>query len=101
MSKDEALIVYRELSSLSKSDAEKFIKKERNFINIFEEIIQRGVDQNIFDVKNPHYTASMIVYQLSIFHLRCRYMKEEFTSEEIMDLTEDYILNALLERKSQ
>jgi AcrR family transcriptional regulator len=93
---NEILLMYRESKALPKSAMKIVMQRERDFINFFEEVIKKGVKKKVFDVKNPFYAANMIVYQISIFPLRGWNLKEKFTNEELIDLTEKYILKAIL-----
>jgi len=90
--RDEVVFMYREMWLLPKAYKEKFINKELEIILMLERIIKKGVDQGCFHVEHPFYAASMITYQLSIEPLRSWTFRGRYSSEEIRNMTADYIL---------
>lgn len=66
------------------------------FILAFEKMIRRGVEQGIFHVEDPFFAANMIVFQMSLNPLRGWNLEKRYTYDEIVRLTENYILRAVI-----
>lgn len=94
--KNEILLMYRESKALPKKYLKTMINKESEFISYFEDVLRKGVKKKVFNVKDPFFAANMIVYQLSILPLRGWNFEDRYTEKEIIDLTTEYILKAVL-----
>jgi len=93
--RDMALLMYRESMHLPKKFLKITLKKEIEFIECFEMILKRGVEKNVFTVKDPYFAASMIVYQISFEALRGWSLKGRCTDEETIDYIEEIILKSV------
>jgi AcrR family transcriptional regulator len=93
--RDMALLMYRESMHLPKSFLKITLKKELEFIGCFEMILKRGVEKKVFNIKDPYFAASMIVYQISFEALRGWSLKDRYTDEEIINFIEEIILKSV------
>ncbi len=90
----DILMIYRETRVLPPKFLNIVLKKENDLIKCFEDIITRGVEKNIFNVRDPFFAANMLVFQLSLYPLRSWNLKR-YTREEFLDLAEETILRAI------
>jgi AcrR family transcriptional regulator len=93
---DEIKLMYRESRFLPKKFLKIAMEKDGELILAFEKMIIRGVQQGVFRVKDPFYIANVIVFQMSIYSLRGWNLKKKYTYEDIVDLTEDFILRTVI-----
>lgn len=93
---DEIKLMYLESRFLPKKFLNIAMKKEGELILAFENMIRRGIERGVFHVEDPFYAANMIVFQMSLSPLRGWNIKEKYTYDEFVHLTEDYILKALV-----
>ncbi|MDD5415230.1 MAG: TetR/AcrR family transcriptional regulator [Smithellaceae bacterium] len=91
----DVLMMYRETRVLPPKFLKIVLKKEGDLIKIFEGIIARGVEKKIFNVRDPFFAASMLVFQLSLYPLRSWNLKR-YTREEYLALAEETILKAII-----
>ena len=91
----DVLMMYRETRVLPPKFLKIVLKKEGDLIKIFEGIIARGVEEKIFNVRDPFFAASMLVFQLSLYPLRSWNLKR-YTREEYLALAEETILKAII-----
>lgn len=91
----DVLMMYRETRVLPPKFLKIVLKKEGDLIEIFEGIIARGVEEKIFNVQDPFFAASMLVFQLSLYPLRSWNLKR-YTREEYLALAEETILRAII-----
>ena len=92
---NDVLMMYRETRVLPPKFLKIVLKKEGDLIEIFENIITRGKEKKIFNVRDPFFTANMLVFQLSLYPLRSWNLKR-YTREEFLDLAEETILRAII-----
>lgn len=95
---DEIKLMNLESRFLPKKFLKIAIENERLLICEFETMIRRGVDRGVFRVEDPFYAANMIVFQMSINPLRGWNLRKSCSYEELVRLTENYILNALIKK---
>ncbi len=93
--RNDLLMMYRETRVLPRKFLKSILKKEGEFIELFEGIIARGVESKAFKVSDPFFAANMLVFQLSFYSLRSWNLKQ-FTREEFLDLAEETILKAII-----
>lgn len=91
----DVLMMYRETRVLPPKFLKIVLKKEGDLIKIFEGIIARGVEKKFFNVRDPFFAASMLVFQLSLYPLRSWNLKR-YTREEYLALAEETILKAII-----
>jgi AcrR family transcriptional regulator len=93
---DEIKLLYRESRFLPKKFLKIAMEKDGQLILAFEKMIVRGVERGIFQVEDPFYAANMIVFQMSLSPLRGWNLKKKYAYDEIVRLTENYILKAII-----
>ena len=93
--KEEVLLLYRESKLLSKHLRKQILARESHFVAHLEEILERGREKKVFDVKDASFTANMIIYELSIYPLRSWNLKSH-SREELIDLVEHHIMKAVV-----
>lgn len=98
--RNDILLMYRETRVLPRKFLKNILSKEDELIKFFEGIIARGVERKVLKVKDPFFTANMLVFQLSIYSLRSWNLKR-YTRETYLDLAEETILNAILPDAAQ
>ena len=91
--RDEIISMYRESKLLPKTNMERAMEKEVQQIQTLEKILKKGVEQGVFQVRDPYFAASMIFYQLTFFILRGWTLRGKYSNETVNRLIEDYILN--------
>jgi len=93
--KNDVLMMYRETNVLPPKFLKVVLGEESELVETFEKILRRGMETQVFKVKDPFFSANMLVYQLSIYPLRSWNLKR-YTEEEVLDLTEESILEAII-----
>lgn len=94
--RDMVLLMYRETMHLPKKFLQQTLEKESGLVRCFENILRRGIKKKVFSIKDPVFTANMIVYQLSFSSLRWWNVKQHYTEEQIIDLMVENILKSVL-----
>lgn len=92
---NDILMMYRETRVLPPKFLKIVLKKEGDLIRIFEDIIARGVEKKVFNVRDPFFAANMLVFQFSLYPLRS-WNLQRYTREEYLDLAEETILKAII-----
>lgn len=91
---DEIRLMYLESRFLPKRFLKIAMESERQLVMTFEKMIRRGIERGVFQVEDPFFAANMIVFQMSVNPLRGWNLREKYTYNEIVSLTENYILKA-------
>jgi len=91
---DEIKLMYLELSFLPKKLLKIAMENERQLVMAFETMIRRGVERGVFQVEDAFFAANMIVFQISVNPLRGWNLRDKYSYEELVRLTENYILKA-------
>lgn len=91
----EVLLMYRETRVLPPKFMKKVLHTEGALVSLFEDILQRGMEQGIFNIKDPFFTANMMVFQMSLYALRSWNLKR-YSLEEIKRLTVESVLAGVL-----
>lgn len=92
---NDILMMYRETRVLPPKFMKIVLKKEGDLIQVFEDIIARGVEKNVFNVRDPFFAANMLVFQFSLYPLRSWNLLR-YTREEYLDLAQETILKAII-----
>ena len=87
--KDEIILMYRESRLLPRKNLQRAMKIEMEQIQALEKIIRQGVNQGVFHVQEPFFTASMIFYQLIFQTLRGWTLAAKYSDKEARDLLEE------------
>ena len=69
-------MMYRETNVLPAKFMKIVLGKEDALVQIFEEIIRKGAEKGAFKVKDPFFSANMLVFQLSLYPLRSWNLKK-------------------------
>jgi AcrR family transcriptional regulator len=91
--RDMVLLMYTESKTLPKYFLKIILEKESGLVECFEKILKRGVEKEIFKVRDPFLLANIIVYLLSIEPLRGWNLKKRYKPEEI----HNYIMESILD----
>ncbi len=89
------MFVHYESRFLPEENREEIMKKEIEQISKLEQIIQRGIDQGVFKVRDAYFAACMLINQLSMLAMKRWMFERKYPSEDLAILIEDYILNAV------
>lgn len=91
----EALLMYRESKSLPKELRKIIMERENHFVSQIEEILKKGIDKKVFQIKDTAFTANMIAFELTLRPMRSWNLKS-YSKEQYLDLVEDHIMNTVL-----
>jgi len=92
---DEIKLMYMESRFLPKKFLAIAKDNEKQLIHAFEKMIRRGSEQGIFRVEDPFFAANMLVFEMSLNSLRGWNLRDAYRYDEIVRLTENYILQTL------
>lgn len=93
---DEIKLMYLESRFLPKKFLKVAMESEQQLVMEFEKMIRRGMERDIFRVEDPFYAANMIVLQISVNPLRGWNFRNKFSYDELVRLTENYVVQALV-----
>jgi len=93
--KDEMLFIYTETKSLESKYLHEILKREAEFTDSFEKLIQRGVDEGVFDCPKPRLVSNIIILVGAIMPLRGWNILPYHSSEEIVEELIHITLKAL------
>jgi len=96
--KDEIFLMYRETKVLPPKFLKKVLGTESALITFFEGILRKGMERGVFRVKDPFFSANMLVYQLSLYPLRSWNLKR-YTEEELLEMTAESIMDAFVNKQ--
>ena len=92
---DEIKLMHMESRFLPKKFLAVAMENEKQLIKSFETIIRRGIEQGLFKVEDPFFTANMVVFEMSLNSLRGWNLRDKYNYNNIVRLTENYILHTL------
>jgi len=93
--KGEAKTMYTESRHLEKDSLRVVLSMESQSVLIIEDIIKRGIAQGYFQTKDSFMTANIITYMFPFYPLRGWNFKDRYSFDHSVDLTIDFILDAL------
>ncbi len=93
--KNDILMMYRETNVLPPKFMKIVLGKESALVGVIEEIIRKGIEKQVFKVRDAFFAANMLIYQLSLYPLRSWNMKK-YTEDEVFDLIEESIFEAII-----
>jgi len=93
---DEIKLMYLESRFLPPKFLKIAMESEKQLIGEFEKMILRGIERGIYQVENPFFAANMIVFQMSVNPLRGWNFRNKLSYDEVVRLTENYIVKALV-----
>lgn len=94
--RDMILLMYTESKLLPKDFLRIILQKESGLVECFEKILKKGVETGVFKVRDPFFSANIIVYLLSIeplrgWNLRRRYKVEEI-NRHMIEFVKDFVM---------
>lgn len=97
---DEIKIMYLESRFLPKKFLKIAMENERQLVYEFEKMIRRGIERGVFQAEDPFFAANMIVFQMSVNPLRGWNLRDKYNYNELVRLTENYILETLVKNNN-
>lgn len=97
---DEIKIMYLESRFLPKKFLKIAMENERQLVYEFEKMIRRGIERGVFQAEDPFFAANMIVFQMSVNPLRGWNLRDKYNYNELVRLTENYILETIVKDNS-
>jgi TetR/AcrR family transcriptional regulator, cholesterol catabolism regulator len=94
--RDMVLLMYTESKLLPKDFLKAILEKEGGLVRCFEEILERGIQKGIFEIKEPFFMANVIVYLLSLWPLRGWNLGRQYKVEEVNKHLIEFIKSYLL-----
>ena len=91
----EMLTIYTESRYLKHKYLRPILKRESKFVEIFENLIKRGIKENIFKVKDPFLAANIIQQILIMEVLRDWNLRERFQFNDYAEQVIDFIIVGL------
>ncbi len=95
--RDMVLLMYTESKLLPKDFLKIILEKESKLVQCFEKILRRGIEKGVFKVKDPFFSANIIVYLLSIEPLRGWNLKGHYKVGEINKHVIEFIRHSVME----
>jgi len=95
--RDMVVLMYRESKSLPKDFLKRILERENGLVKCFENILQKGVENGIFRVRDPFLTANIIVYLLAMEPLRGWNLRKRYQVKEIHEYLTDFVLDRILQ----
>lgn len=93
--RDEMLFIYTETKSLERKYLKEILRRESEFVARYRKLIERGVEQGVFECKNPDLAANIILFTGSIVPLRGWNLIPKHSEEEISEALSDMALKML------
>jgi len=93
------LVMYVESKSLPKYFLKIILGKESGLIECFEKILKRGIEKEVFKIKDPFLVANIIVYLLSLEPLRGWSLRRHYKIVEIDKFITNFILDNVIKGK--
>jgi len=92
------LFTYRESQSLKKEDMISVIEQESFFTDTFTKIIEKGVEQGLFETDEPKIIANMITVMTHSWALK-RYNLRQFSLFSFREVLTEFVLNGLRKKE--
>lgn len=93
--KGEALTMYTESRHLEKDSLRAVLAEENKLVLTIEELIKKGIEQGYFKTKDSFMAANIVAYMIPFYPLRSWNFRDRFAFDRFVDLTTDFILDAL------
>ncbi|MDO8956122.1 MAG: TetR/AcrR family transcriptional regulator [Deltaproteobacteria bacterium] len=91
---DLILLMYQETASLDRESMHNILKRESDYVALWERILERGEKQGMI-IRRTRMDADIISFLLAIIPLRRWNLKKKFREEEIKSGLIDFIIQAL------
>ena len=93
--REKALLIYQKSSSLDKASKSRVMQLDVDVKNIFEKIINEGIEQGVFNKVDVDLMAYNIVMMAHMWVLKGWHFRHRLTLEKFTDLQLSIIMNAL------
>ncbi|MBI5967512.1 MAG: TetR/AcrR family transcriptional regulator [Deltaproteobacteria bacterium] len=93
---DLTRLMYQETASLDKESRHNILKRESDYVSLFETTLERGRKRGIIRHGQTQIDADIVVYLLAFIPLRRWNLKKRFQEKEITAGLVDFILRAVL-----
>ena len=94
--RDMVLLMYTESKLLPKDFLKIILEKESKLVQCFEKILMRGNEKGVFKVKDPFFSANIIVYLLSMEPLRGWNLKGRYKVGEMNGHILEFIRHSVM-----
>ncbi len=92
--KDLVLLMYQETASLDRESMHNILKRESDYVALWERILERGEKQGMI-IRRTRMDADIIGFLLAFIPLRRWNLKKKFREEEIKSGLIDFVIQAL------
>jgi TetR/AcrR family transcriptional regulator, cholesterol catabolism regulator len=92
---DVTVFWYQESKNLTSEQMKNLTAQELYTVEIFEDLLSRGVQQKAFKVEQPKLAAHNIVVQCDMWAFRRWLLKRDFTYDQYVEYQTDLILSQL------
>lgn len=83
--REQALFIYTETKSLEKEYLHEILKNESEFVSKIESLITNGVNEGVFECRNPSILANIIAYSFAIIPLRGWSLAPKSSEAEVLN----------------
>lgn len=90
-------VMYQETASLDRESMHNILKRESDYVSLFEKILERGKKKGILRNPQTRIDADVLVYLLAFIPLRRWNLKKRFQNKEVTSNLTDFILRAVLD----
>jgi AcrR family transcriptional regulator len=91
---DLILLMYQETASLDRESMHNILKRESDYVSLWERILERGEKQGMI-IRRTRMDADIIGFLLAFIPLRRWNLKKKFREEEIKSGLIDFVIQAL------
>ncbi len=92
---DVTVFWYQESKNLARDQMKNLTTQEQYTVEIFEDLLSRGVEQGFFNVKQVHLAAHNIVVMCDMWAFRRWLLKRDFAYDDYVKYQTDLILSQL------
>ena len=93
--KNETLLLYRESKVLPKKYLSVILQRESALVGRLEEILKRGMKENIFRQEDSFFRANLILFQLTLYPIRGWNLKK-YSKEDLLQLSTEAVMKSVL-----
>ncbi len=94
---DLILLMYQETASLDQESMHHILKRESDYVALFERILERGKKKGIIRHRKTEMDADILAYLLAFIPLRRWNLKKRFSEKEIRSGWIDFVMRALMD----
>lgn len=93
--KNEILLLYRESKALPKKYLSIILEREKKLVERLEEILERGMKENIFLQEDAFFRANLILFQLTLYPIRSWNLKK-YSKEELLKMSTECVMKSVI-----